>query len=156
MANTQTFFAQLRDLIARDELPSALEQLRTLLNNSPQLDEVLLQSGRFQDVRKQIRLGMVSNAEADLTQNQIRAGLLELLREIEHSAGLSEELTSSQPHAKEISEEMEHAISIVNSKNMVIGSTISAGGDVHIGDKTITQNADKIYNIDKIDNANFS
>jgi hypothetical protein len=50
---------------------------------------------------------------------------------------------------------MEHAISIVNSKNVVTG-TITASGDVHIGDKNITQNAEKIYNIDHIDQANFS
>ena len=47
-------------------------------------------------------------------------------------------------------------------KNTVTGSTISAGGDVHIGDSVVTNNqttnqqAEKIYNIDKIDNANFS
>jgi hypothetical protein len=45
---------------------------------------------------------------------------------------------------------------ISNSKNVVAGATITAGGNVHIGDKQVTQNAEKIYNIDKIDNANFS
>lgn len=47
-------------------------------------------------------------------------------------------------------------ITSTNNKNTVINSTITAGGNVHIGDKNITQNAEKIINIEKIDNANFS
>jgi len=150
--DNQTFLSNIRDLIARDDLTAALLQVRGLLENSPKLDEALLQSARFQDIRKQIRLGMVSHEEANLTQNQIRAGLLDLLREIEDS--IAE--TSARPDAAALRAEMEHAVSVVNSKNVVIGSTIMAGGDVHIGDKTISQTADKIYNIDKIDDANFS
>ena len=145
METPETFFALIRNLIAHNDLPTALRHLQTLLDNTPQLDEILLQSARFHDIRKQIRLGMVSHAEANLTQNQIRAGLLELLQEIEHNTAE----TSSQPDAPALRTELEHAISIVNSKNVVVNSTITAGGDVHIGDKTVNQNADKIYNIDK-------
>ncbi len=151
MTTTQ-FLQQIRDLIARNDLADALQQLRLLLDSSPKLDEAILQSARFQDIRKQIRLGTVSNAESNLTQNQIRAGLLDLLRDIEDNTAE----TSARPDAPALRAEMEHAISVVNSKNVVTDSTITAGGSVHIGDKTITQNAEKIYNIDKIDNANFS
>ena len=52
-------------------------------------------------------------------------------------------------------QEVESAISVLQSKDVVAGATITAGGNVHIGDKQVTQNAEKIYNIDKIDNANF-
>ncbi|MBI5914177.1 MAG: tetratricopeptide repeat protein, partial [Bacteroidetes bacterium] len=62
-----------------------------------------------------------------LTQNQIRAGLLDLLREIEQ-----------QDLRPEIKAEVENAVSIVNSKNVVAGSNISAGGSVVIGDKNET------------------
>ena len=151
METGKPFFDLIRDLIAHDELSTALEKLRTLLENSPKLDEVLLQSARFHDIRKHIRLGVLSHADANLTQNQIRAGLLELLREIENSTAE----TSNQPDAALLRAEMEHAISIVNSKNVVTG-TIQAGGEVHVGDKIDNQNADKIYNIDHIDTANFS
>lgn len=51
--NTQTLLTQFRDLIARNELPAALTQLRTLLDNSPLLDEVVLQSGRWHAIRLQ-------------------------------------------------------------------------------------------------------
>ena len=143
---THHFIAQIRDLIARDEFPEALEQLRNFLGNTPKMDEILQQSGRFHDIRKQIRLGLVSHAEANLTKNQIRAGVLDLLSEVE-----------KQGAVQKVREEIEDAISIINSKNVVVGSTITAGGNVHIGDKTtqVIQNAEKIYNINHIDNANF-
>ncbi len=80
---TNQFITNIRNLIANDEMDAALGQLQLLLDNSPQLDEAIIQAARFQDIRKQIRLGLVSHAEADLTKNQIRFGLLELLKEIE-------------------------------------------------------------------------
>jgi len=149
---TKAYLKNIRNLIAKNELDEAIKQLRLLLDNSPKLDEIILQSARFHDIRRQIRLGVVNHAEANLTQNQIRAGLLDLLREIEDS--IAE--TSARPDAPALRAEMEHAVSVVNSENVIIGSTITAGGSVQIGDKTISQTADKIYNIDKIDKANFS
>ncbi len=134
MESDKPFFILIRDLIAQNELPAALEKFRVLLENSPKLDEVLLQSGRFHDIRKQIRLGTVSKTEADMEQNQIRNGLLELLREIEENT--SE--TSPNPAVAALRTELEQAISIVNSKNVVTGD-IKAGGDVHIGDKIVIQ-----------------
>lgn len=135
-----TFFAQLRILLARNELLPVLEQLRALLYQSPKLDEVLAQSGRFHALREQIRLGVLSHAEASLTQNQIRAGLLDLLRDLEETLGEqphSDGVTASHPVTR-LREELAQAISVVHSKNVVVGSTISAGGNVVIGDQQTT------------------
>lgn len=144
MASTP-YLNQIRQHIALDELPATLQQLRTLLETSPKLHEVLQQSGRFNDLLHHIRMGTLSYEQAALTKNQIRASLLDLVDEVEKEA--------QQPA---IAAELEKTIQIVNSKNVVLNSTINAGGDVHIGDKNLNQNAEKIYNIDKIDNANFS
>ena len=141
--NTQTLLTQLRDLIARNELPAALTQLRTLLDNSPLLDEVVLQSGRFHAIRQQIRLGVVSHAEATLTQNQIRAGLLDLLLEVEQHVGIT---SSAADTNAALRLEVERVISIVGSKNVVVGSTITAGGNVHIGDSIINNEGATIKN----------
>lgn len=143
--NSQNFPDHIRDLIAHNDLPAALQQLRVLLENSPLLDEAILQMARFEDIRKQIRLGMLSDKEANFTKDQIREDLLDLLKVVETEA--------KKPAVKA---EMDAAVSVMNSKNVMIGSTISAGGNVLFGDKTTIQNAEKIYNIDKIDNANFS
>jgi hypothetical protein len=141
--NIQTLLTQLRDLIARNELPAVLTQLRTLLDNSPLLDEVILQSGRFHAIRQQIRLGVVSHAEATLTQNQIRAGLLDLLLEVEQHVGTSSSATDTNAALRL---EVERAISIVGSKNVVVGSTITAGGNVHIGDSIVNNEGATIKN----------
>ncbi len=122
--NPESFLKEIRDQIARDELGPALLRLRQFLDNTPQLDGVLQQSGRFAAIRDQIRMGTVSHAEATLTQNQIRDGLLDFLREID----------VQQAQSSVLGEEMERAISIVQSKNMVAGSTIS-GQNVNIGDR---------------------
>lgn len=79
----KSFIPAIRQLIAEDKLEQALELLRLKLSGEPLLDEALHQSGRFQYIRKQIRLGIVSFEDANLTQNQIRFGLLDLLSEME-------------------------------------------------------------------------
>jgi hypothetical protein len=71
---------------------------------------------------------LVSHSEANLTQNQISAGLLDLLHEMDEQAKIPA-----------LREEMERAVSVTNSKNVVLGSTISAGGNVQVGDR-VTNN----------------
>jgi hypothetical protein len=92
----QEFIQNIRNLIAKDDLTNAIIGLRELLDNTPFLNEILQHSGRFQYIRKHIRLGTVSHAEATLTQNQIRFGLLDLLGEIEQD-GAKPDLPSSLP-----------------------------------------------------------
>lgn len=73
---------EIRKLIAQDELSAAMEKLHQDLQDSVYFNEVLMQSGRFEKIRKEIRLGIVSQEEAKLTENQIRFGLLDLLSEL--------------------------------------------------------------------------
>lgn len=134
----QQFINQVRELIARNELDAALRQLRELFDQSPQLDEVNLQSSRYHDIKKLIRLGLVSHQEATLTQQQIKAGLLELIREIEASALPSDEPAPST----DLPAEIQRAISIVGSKNLVIDSHLTAGGNIQIGDSLTVNNQD--------------
>lgn len=119
------FFQHIRAKLAKDEIEGVLKQLQQYLADSPKLDEIIQQSGRFAQLRKQIRLGVVQHADASLTRNQIRLGILDLLQEME-----------SNIETEELQKE-----------------AVSATANVT---KTITQNAEKIYNIEKIDNANFS
>lgn len=128
---TKKFIAEIRQLIANGEIHEALTQLRTLLEHSPKLDEVLLQSARHSSVLQQVRQGVISYDNENLTKNQITAGLLSLLSEVEEQA--------AKPA---IQEELKQAISIVNGKNILIGSTITSGGNVHIGDQTVHTESD--------------
>ncbi|MEZ4826587.1 MAG: hypothetical protein R3C61_09890 [Bacteroidia bacterium] len=73
----------IREALAQSDLPEALKLFRTLLDNSPQLDEIIVQSGRFYNIKKQIRLGLVTHEQGSVTHAQILAGLTDLLREVE-------------------------------------------------------------------------
>ena len=119
------FFQQIRTKLANDQIETALKQLQLYLADSPKLDEIIQQSGRFAQLRKQIRLGVVKHSDASLTRNQIRLSIFDLLQEVESNIG-----------TEELKQEAAAATANVT--------------------KNITQNAEKIYNIEKIDNANFS
>lgn len=140
-----TTLSDIRQLIARDELPAAISIMRSLLGNTPKLNEILQQSARLENIRQQIRQGTIFDTDARLEQNRIRFGVLELLSNIEQQglppSALGDLLTAVEQESArpELREELQRAISVVNSKNVLIGSNISAGGDIHIGD-TITQN----------------
>lgn len=79
----QSFYLELRQLIAQDDLATAIARLQTLLQDSPKLDETIVQSARHWDILRQVRLGTINEQQANLTKNQIRAGLLDLIRELE-------------------------------------------------------------------------
>ena len=128
MPNNPDFITHIRDLIGKDEFAPAIQQLSALLKDSPHLDEAVQQSARYNNVLKQIRLGLVDFESANIAQNQIRYGVLELLREIE-------EQEQAQPSIK--AEVERYAVKI--EKNVVKNSTITAGGNVTIGDTVHTE-----------------
>jgi ATP-dependent Zn protease len=82
----------------------------------------------------QIQGGVVEFEDASVEKNKIRYGLTSLLEEID----------VVKTENKEVKEELEKAISIVSSKNTVVGSSISAGGNVTIGDQDHSKGAQEI------------
>lgn len=126
MDNTQIFITHIRDLIAKDDFKTAIQHLSALLKDSRRLDEAVQQSARYNHVLQQIRLGLLDFESANIAQNQIRYGVLELLREIE-------EQELSHPSIK--AEVERFAVNI--QKNVLTNSTITAGGNVTIGDTTV-------------------
>ena len=131
MSNTNKFITHIRDLIGKDDFKTAIQQLSVLLKDSPFLDEAVQQSARYSNVMQQIRLGLVDYEAADIAQNQIRYGILELLREIE-------EQEQSKPSVKA---EVER-YTVKFEKNMLHNSTINAGGNVTIGDTIVHSESD--------------
>ena len=150
MTPTQKFIAHIRALIAKDDFKAAIQELSALLKDSPLLDKAVQQSARYNNVTQQIRLGLVDFQSANIAKNQIRYGVLELLREIEEQeqelqapAILEllreiEEQAQQTPAIKAEVERFEVKIEAVKiEKNVVNNSTINAGRDVHIGDMTV-------------------
>ncbi len=98
MSQTQFFIDHIRVLISTGQPTDALRQLSFFLQKSPLFNEALLQSARYQDIRQQIRLGLVDGKQASLTQQQILGGVLELLSDIEagqHSPEIREEMANA-------------------------------------------------------------
>ena len=129
MQQLKPFLDQIRALLARNDIDTALQQLHTFLEKSPLLDEVLQQSGRWKAVRKQIRIGTVELSDSQVTTNQIRAGLLDLLQEIEQQVGGT---SGNSDTAAALRSEAERAIA--HSKNFNTGS-VTSGRDTQFGDR---------------------
>lgn len=70
-------------LIGKDNLDDAIRKLHNFLQSHPKTDELVIQSARYNDLKKQIRLGVIDLEKANITKNKIRLALIELLDEIE-------------------------------------------------------------------------
>jgi len=124
------FSEQIEQFISNDDLPSAMDLLKRLLKNSPKLDEVIQQSGRFSEVSKQIRLGTIDYEKASIAKNQIRFAVIDMWRDIEDSTNIN---PVTQQELADFGQSLAPSMNISISKNVVSGS-IQAGGNVFVGD----------------------
>lgn len=67
------FVEKIMQLIAKDNLQEAIQAMQQLLKGSPSLDELLLQSARYNDIIQQIRLGTVDFQNAAI--EKIKSGM---------------------------------------------------------------------------------
>ena len=117
------------DLIGKDDLKTAIQELHQMLRKSPQLDEAIIQSARYNNIMKQIRLETVSFEVANQTKNQIRLGILNLLAELEEQAVEQGQIRS------EIETYLSSGSTLIrDSKNVIKDSSLTAGGNIIMGD----------------------
>jgi len=64
MTTVNQYIEEVRNLVAANNLPKAMEKLRAMLQNTPTLNEVLIQQSRYADTLKQIRAGTISFEDA--------------------------------------------------------------------------------------------
>lgn len=126
----RAFTQNIRYLIAQEQIDKALHLMADFFDNSPHFKEVVHQTGRYKALTRQLRLGIVDPEFAQVTQNQIRLALLDLLDEMEKTVSPH----SSRPDAQALRQEMQRAVTIVNSKNVLTGNLTVTGGNVYIGD----------------------
>jgi hypothetical protein len=117
------YFQQIRKLVSEDRLSEALLLLRQLLNKSKELDIAILQTGRFAALETQIMSGTISKESSTLERNKLRSNLLSLVNQLEKRQ-------SSDSSLKKAITATEAAY----QKNVLNNSSITAGGDVRIGD----------------------
>jgi predicted HTH transcriptional regulator len=141
MQFTKSLVETIGELIGKDELAKAIHVLYALFKDSPRLDEAIIQSARYNDVIKQIRLGTIEFEQANITKNQIRYALLDLLRDIEAEA-LKPEINT------EIDAFVSKNAAIIQGKNIVMGS-IQSEKEIRIGDTDRSRHI-SIQNVDTI------
>ena len=129
--SSNTLIQYLRQLIAQNDLKAVILELSRIFQKSPKLDEVIQQSARYNKVKAQIRAGVVDYQQANLTENQIRVALIELISELEESNKI-----------ETINTELNRYANSISGKNIVTGN-ISAGGNVSIGDQVTHQHESK-------------
>ncbi|MCC6727478.1 MAG: hypothetical protein IT258_23440 [Saprospiraceae bacterium] len=83
--NIEDFSNKVLDLIGKNKFNDAIKLMRKLLNESNHLNEVLAQSGRYKELERQERLGIVNYENATVEKNKIRFALLGLVDEIRES-----------------------------------------------------------------------
>jgi hypothetical protein len=128
----ENYTEKITELIRKDHLKAALDLLAALLKNSPLLDEAIVQSAQYNDVMRQIRMGVISPGDANISKNKIRKGILDLLVEMEDLVEKDEQI------AREVEKtipKVQASIQITNSKNVITGGQINVGGNLTIGDQ---------------------
>ena len=85
MNNASSYTEQIMDMIAKDQIKEAIQETQNLLKGSPQFYELTLQSARYSDVMKSIRMGMIDFSDASIEKNKIRFALIDMLRDLEES-----------------------------------------------------------------------
>ncbi|MEM7658539.1 MAG: AAA-like domain-containing protein [Bacteroidota bacterium] len=74
---------QIRDLIAANQTGEAFQQLLDALQNHPELDTIILNAARYDQLRTDIRQGVLPQEWQTVEMSRIRNNLLEIVRELE-------------------------------------------------------------------------
>lgn len=155
MPSIPDFAASTLQLIAKDELKRAIQQLQQLLQGSPLLDEAIGQSARLTDLMQQIRRGTIDLKDAHAEKNKLRYALIDLVREVEEQAERNPVLK------QQVEVVLNGAVAVKHNQLTVTGDGNIAiqdvqGSDLKIQTGGTVQQAEKIYNIERIDKADFS
>jgi len=70
------------ELLAMNRIEEALEKLRELLQNSRHHEDVLLQSGRFYQIKKEYEGGRLEIGPFSIGSAQVRAALLSIIADV--------------------------------------------------------------------------
>lgn len=79
----QNFSNQIMELVSKNQLDRAITELKKVLDKSPKMTEIIMQSARYNDLMSQIRIGTLTHEEMNVTKNQIRFGILNLIQDLE-------------------------------------------------------------------------
>lgn len=94
----------IEDLLATNRMEDAIEQLRELLQNTRHHDDVLLQSGRFYQIKKEYEGGRLEMGPFSTGSAQIRAALLSIIGDVKKEIARAAPPASTNHATNSISE----------------------------------------------------
>ena len=86
---------QIRDYIAQDKLKEAIELLRRHVNTDELLNNVIMQSATYNEIKKLINKGVISFEQTKIPKANIRNSLLQLASELENDQTLRDDKRKS-------------------------------------------------------------
>jgi len=133
MEKLHQYVDQIRTLISKNKIKAAIAEMQQLLKGSPAFDEIILQSSRYNDVMKSIRMGTISHEISSVELRRIDYALVDMLRELEDNYQENDKL-QSEVNAfweRDIKDDGTTIITI-GKNNKIASDTHAENGDVNI------------------------
>ena len=116
-----------RQLIAQSELGMAIEKMQTLFQASRHENMVLQFSARYQDLKRQMMAGTISQEDKELSRNKLTAAILDLIRmaekELEDSGEETPTSTKAGGNTINVSGDFNNSGQIILGKNVTINKS---------------------------------
>ena len=122
----------IRALLAENHVQQALTLLREKLAHHPALDESILQSARYAEVRAELNKGIADYALAGLEKNRIRSSMLDLVRDLEREGKAETEVFisySTQGVGKALAQQLHTRLEDDGYMTFLDSEDIPPGGD---------------------------
>ncbi len=134
MNNIQFYSERVLQLVAKNQMKEAIQEAKNLFRGSPEFYELTLQSARYSDVIKSIRMGVIDFDNASVEKNKIRYALIDMLRELEESIivnpSIQEEVNT---YLKEHQATISNNATIIGDNNINIQGFTSSGINIQTG-----------------------
>jgi len=83
---------KLNNLVANGQIKEVLDELKLIFKSSDKLNEIILQSARYNDLKEKIRKGILDYENASISKNKITLAILELISEIDEALETNSEV----------------------------------------------------------------
>ena len=134
---TKDFINRIGDLVGIDELETAITELKNFLQKSKRVDEIIVQSARYNDLIEQIRMGTINYDDANVSKNKIRYAILDIVRDLEENIeanpALETEVDKTLEENKSFIIQNTSTIGDNSNQNIVVQGIQNIGGDLSIG-----------------------
>ena len=134
---TKNFTERIGDLVGIDELETAITELKNFLQKSKRVDEIIVQSARYNELMEQMRMGTINFEDANVTKNKIRYAILSIVRDIEENIeanpALETEADKTLEENKSVIIQNTSTIGNNSNQNIVVQGIQNIGSDFSIG-----------------------